>query len=199
MLTVRSLTPALAGDFLNFFDHERGPAFADNPEWAKCYCHFYEVPKALTWSTLSAQDNRTAMQARIDVAEMEGFLAYDGADPVGWLNAQPRHKLPHCFARMEIEPTALPCAPFEAAVIVCFIVAPTRRRQGVAQALLAAALASLTERGFKLIDAFPFKAGTITESTDHYHGPLPMYLAAGFAILREDELLTVVRKHLAPL
>jgi hypothetical protein len=35
-ITVKALTPALAGDFLRFFDHERGSAFADNPEWAKC-------------------------------------------------------------------------------------------------------------------------------------------------------------------
>ncbi len=95
---------------------------------------------------------------------------------------------------MEIEPTPLPCAPFEAAAVVCFIVAPARRRQGVAQALLAAALTSLTERGFKLVDAFPFKAGDSESSTDHYHGPLSMFLTAGFTVLREEETMTVVRK-----
>ena len=45
--TIERLTPARRDDFLRFFDHEHGPAFADNPEWAKCYCHFYEVPKAI--------------------------------------------------------------------------------------------------------------------------------------------------------
>src|SRR5207249_4857835 len=37
-LLVKPLTPALGPDFLAFFDHERGSAFSDNPEWAKCYC-----------------------------------------------------------------------------------------------------------------------------------------------------------------
>ena len=47
-LRIERLTPSRGGDFrLRFFDHERGPAFADNPEWATCYCHYYQVPPAL--------------------------------------------------------------------------------------------------------------------------------------------------------
>src|SRR5437868_8342957 len=86
-VVVKPLRPALGTDFLRFFDHERGAAFADNPEWAKCYCHFYEVPRAIDWSALSADQNRTAMKARIDVGAMEGFLAFEDAEVVGWLNA----------------------------------------------------------------------------------------------------------------
>ena len=39
-ITVGRLSPATRDDYLAFFDHERGPAFADNPEWATCYCQF---------------------------------------------------------------------------------------------------------------------------------------------------------------
>jgi len=193
---VKPLTPALGADFLRFFDHERGTAFADNPEWAKCYCHFYNVPRAIDWPSLSAPQNRTAMQARIEVGATEGFLAYDGADVVGWLNAQPRHVLPHCFDRMRIEATPLPCEAFEAAVIVCFVVAPQIRRQGISRALLTAALASFTVRGIKVVDAFPFKSGASKLAADHYHGSLSLFLDQGFSVLREDETLTVVRKML---
>lgn len=195
-IVVKPLTPALGADFLGFFDHERGAAFADNPEWAKCYCHFYEVPRAIDWPSLSAGQNRTAMQARIEVGAMEGFLAFAGAEVVGWLNAQPRHVLPHCFERMRTEPTPLPCEAFEAAVIVCFVVAPQRRRQGVSRALLAGALASLAARGFKLVDAFPFKSGASSLAADHYHGSLSLFLDQGFSVLREDETMTAVRKTL---
>ena len=195
-LVVKPLAPALAADFLRFFDHERGPAFADNPEWAKCYCHFYEVPVAIDWSSLSAAQNRVAMQARIEVGEMEGFLAFAGDEPVGWLNAQPRHKLPHCFDRMRVAATPSPCAPYEAAVIVCFIIAPAWRRRGVSRALLAEALSSLAARGFKLVDAFPFKAGDSERCAVHYHGALSTFIAAGFAPLSETDAITVVRKLL---
>ena len=195
-LTVKALTPALAGDFLRFFDHERGVAFADNPAWAKCYCHFYEVPVALEWPSLSAAQNRVAMQARIEVGEMEGFLAFAGDEVVGWLNAQPRHKLPHCFDRMRVPPTPLPCAAYEAAVIVCFIVAPAWRKRGVSRALLASGSSSLAARGFRLVDAFPFKSGDSERDADHYHGALSTFIAAGFAPLAEADAVTVVRKFL---
>lgn len=195
-LIVKALAPALAGDFLRFFDHERGAAFADNPQWATCYCHYYEVPVAIDWPTLSGAQNRVAMQARIEVGEMEGFLAYGGDEPVGWLNAQPRHKLRHCFERMRVPPTPLPCAPYEAAVVVCFIIAPAWRRRGVSRALLAGALSSLAARGFKLVDGFPFKSGDSERGADHYHGALSTFVAAGFAPLSETDDITVVRKLL---
>jgi ribosomal protein S18 acetylase RimI-like enzyme len=193
---ITPLRPGQAGDFLRFFDHERGVAFADNPQWANCYCHYYQVPKSIRWASLSGPQNRTAMQARIEVGEMEGFLAYAGGGVVGWVNAQPRHKLPHCFARLGIRPTSLECADFEAAAILCFVIAPTQRRRGIARALLRGALESLAARGFRLVDAFPFKSGDSELAADHYHGPLPIFLDAGFRVLREHKDLTVVRKLL---
>lgn len=195
-LAVLPLAPERADDFLHFFDHERGPAFADNAEWAKCYCHFYEVPCAIEWPSLSADENRVAMRARIEVGEMEGFLACEDDTVVGWMNAQPRPKLRHCFDRMRIAPTELRCRDFEAAAIVCFVVAPHRRRSGIARALLAGGLMALAARGIKVVDAFPFKSGDSEASADHYHGPLSMFLASGFSVLREEETLTVVRKLL---
>jgi ribosomal protein S18 acetylase RimI-like enzyme len=196
-IDVKRLDAARRDDFLGFFDHERGPAFADNPGWAKCYCHFYHVPKAIRWPSLDAAANRTAMSVRIEASEMDGFLAYAGSEVVGWLNAQPLSKLPHCAARMGIAPPPLPVPAHEAAAIVCFVVAPQWRRRGVARALLAGALASFGARGVRVVDAFPFKAGASTGAADHYHGPPSLFREAGFAVLAEHADLTVMRKHLA--
>ena len=143
--------------------------------------------------------NRTAMTARIATGEMEGFLAYagDGDEVVGWLNAQPYHKLRHACARMRIAAPPLAVPPHDAAAIVCFVIAPARRRQGIARALLAAAVASFTARGFATIDAFPWNTGPDdAKATDHYHGTLSMFVAAGFAPIATHENLTVVRKSL---
>jgi GNAT superfamily N-acetyltransferase len=195
-LRVERLSAARRDDFLRFFDHERGAAFADNPEWSRCYCHFYEVPKAMPWNDFTADQNRVAMAARIDAGEMEGFLAYSGDEVVGWLNAQPRHKLPHCWRRLGIEPTPLDVPPAFAAVIVCFVVAPAWRRRGVAKALLDGALASFAARGIRIVDAFPFKAEPSETPTDHYHGPATLFRTAGFEPIGETAELTVMRKRL---
>ena len=194
---VERLAPALRDDFLRFFDHERGPAFADNPAWAKCYCHFYEVPVAIDWPALDGAANRAAMDARIACGEMEGYLAYAGDEVVGWVNAQPYHKLRHACARLKIPAPPLLVPPHDAAAIVCFVVAPAWRRRGVARALLDGAVASLAARGLALIDAFPWNTGPEdTAAADHYHGSPAMFAAAGFTAIATHEKVTVVRRML---
>jgi ribosomal protein S18 acetylase RimI-like enzyme len=196
-LRIERLTPARRDDYLSFFDHERGPAFADNPEWATCYCHYYQVPPALTWKDFDGPANRTAMTARIATSEMEGYLAYAGDEVVGWMNAQPYSKLRHACTRMRIADPPLPVAPHEAAAIVCFVIAPARRRQGIARALLAAGLTSLAARGIALVDAFPWNVSPDdTKAADHYHGTLSMFTDAGFVAIATHENVTVVRKTL---
>ncbi len=196
-LTIERLTPARAADYLRFFDHESGPAFADNPEWAKCYCHYYEVPPALTWGDFDGPANRLAMTARIATGEMEGYLAYAGGEVIGWMNAQPYPKLRHACARMRIAAPPLPVPAHDAAAIVCFVIAPARRRQGVARALLAFGIANMKARGIALVDAFPWNtAPDVTKAADHYHGTLAMFTQAGFEAIATHENVTVVRKSL---
>ena len=154
------------------------------------------MPRAIDWESLDGDANRTAMTARIEAAEMDGFLAYAGDDVVGWVNAQALSRLPHCMARMGIPAPRAEAPPESSAVIVCFVIAPAWRRRGVARALLAGALASFAERGIHVVDAFPFKSSDSSTATDHYHGPLSLYREAGFDVLAEHKNLTVMRKRL---
>lgn len=194
---IERLVPERGDDYLRFFDHEHGPAFADNPEWRTCYCHYYEVPLALDWRTFDGPMNRTAMAARIATGEMEGYLAYDGDEVVGWMNAQPYHKLMHACARLRIAQPGMPVPAHDAAAIVCFVIHPQRRREGIATALLAAGVADFAARGLALVDAFPWNSGPgDTKPTDHYHGSLSMFTAAGFEPLATHENVTVVRRML---
>jgi ribosomal protein S18 acetylase RimI-like enzyme len=194
---IERLTPERAADYLRFFDHETGPAFADNPEWATCYCHFYEVPVTLAWASFDGATNCAAMRARIESGEMEGFLAYAGDEVVGWVNAQPYHKLRHACARLKIAAPTLPVPPHDAAAIVCFVTSPSWRRRGVARALLDGALANFAARGLALVDAFPWNVGPDdTAATDHYHGSPALFAAAGFIEIAKHDKVTVVRRSL---
>jgi len=194
---IERLTPARRADYLGFFDHERGPAFADNPEWAACYCHFHHVSPRLDWQALDGAANRIAMDARIACGEMEGYLAYRGDTVVGWLNAQPRHKLRHCDARIGVVTPSRDVPDHEAAAIVCFVVAPAARRNGIARALLSAALDDLAVRGIRVVDAYPAAHDPPdARARDHYRGPRSLFVAAGFVDVAHHGGVRVMRKVL---
>jgi ribosomal protein S18 acetylase RimI-like enzyme len=85
----------------------------------------------------------------------------------------------------------------EAAAIVCFVVAPAERRRGVARALLAAALDDLARRGIRTVDAYPRRHDAPgAADSDHYRGPLPMFVAAGFEEIAARDQVLVMRKSL---
>jgi ribosomal protein S18 acetylase RimI-like enzyme len=176
---VEPLSPADRDDYLDFLDHERGRAFADNPAWSQCYCHFFHVAPGLDWEALDAQANRAAMQARIDVGEMAGYLARDASGRVvGWLNIQPRHKAPHCFAKLRVDAPPLDVPAHRAAVVLCFVIDPQVRGQGVARALLTGALADLKRRGVRIVDAFPVQDAH--SAAAHFRGPPALFAETGF-------------------
>src|SRR3989442_15907863 len=84
-IEVRELTPELLQDYLRFFDQ----AFPDFPQWADCYCGFYDTP-GNDWDATSGPEHRAARSALISAGKAQGLLAYIDGRPVGWCNAQPR-------------------------------------------------------------------------------------------------------------
>jgi ribosomal protein S18 acetylase RimI-like enzyme len=82
--------------------------------------------------------------------------------------------------------------------IVCFVVAPDQRRQGIATTLLEAALEHLRKRGMTTAEAYPV-LGEIDPrrwSQINYVGPLSMYVKAGFEVVEKNDDRAVVRRTL---
>ncbi len=187
-LEVRPLAPRLLDDYLGYFDHI---AFADNPDWAGCYCFFYLADhSARDWDSRSAAENRRAVGELISRGEMHGYLAYLDGAVAGWCHAGPKTYFP---ALVQDEELAGPDMATTGS-IVCFNIAPGRRRLGIASALLEAAERGLAGLGMTTAEAYP-REGASTEA-GHYHGPLQMYLRAGFVVHRRLTGCLVVRKHL---
>jgi GNAT superfamily N-acetyltransferase len=188
-VSVRELTPALLPRWLAFFD---GPAFADNPDWGSCYCRCFRFDGGLdAWDAACASgENRREMSAAIAAGRVSGALAFDGEAPVGWVQFGSRTDFRH--------PAIAACPVDDADAvgsIVCFVVAATHRRRGVAGALLRAACDALARRGLSIAEAYPDRDGA-----EHRFmcGPLEMYAAEGFAAFRELPKRVVLRKRLAP-
>lgn len=169
-IDIRPLTPDQHDAVMHFFDLV---AYADNPSWARCYCMF---PLQRDHQERTRDQNRAARSALIHGGEANGLVAYRLGRVVGW-----------CHAAPTTEVITVPDPKPEVGAIVCFVVAPDQRRQGIATALLARALEHLRERGCTEVVAAPLAASADDAGSPaaNYHGPIEMYLRAGFAVLTE--------------
>jgi GNAT superfamily N-acetyltransferase len=171
---IKRLTPELAADFLAFFD---GPAFADNPEWAGCYCACYHVPEGERWDEADAVGNRADTVRRISEGRMAGYLAYASGEVVGWLNAGARGFYPLANVGGD-DPQAERMGH-----VVCFVVSPAWRGKGAARALLQASMADFKAQGLAIAQAAP--RPNAEGGAANYHGPMSLFERAGFVRHRE--------------
>ena len=175
-MDIRALSPSLIPDYLDYFDNR---AFADNPGWASCYCHFlYADTSVKPWGQYTAQENRGAVIRLINAGEFHGYLAYENGRAVGWCNAAPRRLIPAL--------QRLPGDQLEqVGSLVCFVVAKPNRGQGVASQLLDAACAGFRQQGLTIAEAYP-RPRSRSESSNHY-GPIKMFLKAGFSVYHQEK------------
>ena len=185
-INVKPLTPAMREQYLAYFD---GPAFADNPVWARCYCLSYHLGEDLeTSDARTAASNRAQRATQIERGEASGVLAFAGDRVVGWCNASPRTTLPLLDRYFPSDD------PDNTGSIVCYVIAPRYRGQGIARKLLDGAETMMRERSMRWLEAYPSKAPPTAAAS--YHGKLSMYLDAGFEQVRENERYVTVRKAL---
>lgn len=142
-----------------------GPAFQTNPQWSGCYCQFYLNSEAQ--NAESREKNRELACDRIATGTMQGYLAYDGDEVVGWLAANKANN----FA-------LLPRTSEDVARMLCFIVEPQHQGKGVSKAMLDFAIRDLAAQGYKTLEAAP-RASEDFDPTG-YRGKLSTFLKAGF-------------------
>ncbi len=191
-IEVRELKPELVSDYLRFFDK----AFSDFPDWADCYCGFYDTSGS-DWDATAGAEHRAARSERISNGTAQGLLAYIGDEPVGWCNAQPRAN----FGNMRSYRVALTDPDEPVGSIMCFLVRPEHRGKGVSTALLNAACDKFHRDGLRVAEGYPTtdlskRFGDIPWAEGNYKGPLNMYLKNGFKIHRQLERFAIVRKQL---
>jgi GNAT superfamily N-acetyltransferase len=182
-VTVRAISPDQHDAVLHYFDMV---AYADNPNWSRCYCM---ERLAADYDSRTKEQNRADRSELILSAKANGLVAYRFGRVVGWCHAAPKTEL------LNIEGPKDP----KVGAIVCFVVAPDQRRQGVATALLDASLDHLRKRGMTTAEAYPY-IGEIEQPARwaqiNYVGPVSMYLKAGFEIVAKDKNSAVVRRAL---
>jgi len=185
-LELKLLTPSLSDDFFRFFEEI---AFADHPEWGcGCYCCFFHATDREVFEKQTATDKREIAREMIAASRMQGLLAYLDEKPVGWCHFDGLKNLPGAVLFYP----EYASADERGSAVVCFTIAQGYRGRGIAAALLEKAVETLKAQGYDYVEAYPQVKDTSQEH--NYLGPLSMYKAQGFAVVKETEDQATVRK-----
>jgi len=185
-VTVHPVSEERVEDWLRLFDHD---AFADNPDWASCYCLEPHAPATPEEPERAWRDTRAIMVGRLRGCTTFGYLAYVGGKPAGWVNASFRS---HYGLYRLVDPDGP--EPRLVIGVSCFVIAPPFRRHGVASALLDRAIADASARGAVWIEGYPHNNPKESDG-GHFRGPRSMYEARGFQPIEVREPYTVMRRR----
>ena len=190
-LTTHPLTPERWPDLEAVFN-ARGCTVARG-----CWCMYYRVSGAqpLPPSGSSRAQSRAAFRKVVDAGEPPGLIGYFGQVPVGWVALGPREAYP----KLQRSPIMRPVDDQPVWSITCFVVPVAYRGQGVASALLAAAVAYAKRRGVRLLEGYPVDKAWRSSPDSMWFGSKTMFDAAGFEeVARRKTTRPIVRIRLAP-
>jgi GNAT superfamily N-acetyltransferase len=192
-IEVVELSPELVDDYFQLFDH----AFRDNPLWNGCYCWYHDDVSGQPWRPVEdGAEHRRLRAEKVRSGTARGLLAYSAGVPVGWCNVAPRSE----YANLRFAIKAVQESDADPAVIMCFVIDPDHRGQGVASALLRAALDVSRRWGVPWLEGYPADPKAfdddLPKTAQAYTGPLAMYEAAGFEVARDLGDWKVVRHRL---
>jgi GNAT superfamily N-acetyltransferase len=188
-ITVRPLTPERWGDLEAVFN-ARGCSVARG-----CWCMYYREtgPTAAPPGVRAADHRHDQLRALAAREPPPGLLAYRGKAPVGWMAIAPREE----YLKLRRSPVMKPVDDRPVWSVVCFVVPSRYRRQGVARALLGAAVRWARAQGATLVEGYPVDREGRASDDSMWFGAKSMFDAAGFTeVARRKPARPVVRLRL---
>lgn len=149
-----------------------------DPKW--CWCASFRL-RSMTFQNASAEKNRAVLERAVDELDgrAPGLIAYRGGEAIGWVSLGPRED----YERLMHSKVLAPIDDKPVWSIVCFVVGRQARGQGVASALLEAAVDYAREHGATLLEGYPVETdGSRIPSANVYKGTLSMFERAGFEV-----------------
>lgn len=171
-LEIHPLTPHRLRDLAALFGQ------GGDPKW--CWCAFYRV-RGIEFSNGTEAKNRKVLERHTRTTAREdrapGLVAYRDGEVIGWVSVGPRSD----YERLTYSKVLAPVDDKPVWSVVCFVVARSARGEGVATALLAAAVDYARSHGARWLEAYPADtaAGRVPAASA-YKGTLGMFERAGF-------------------
>jgi GNAT superfamily N-acetyltransferase len=179
-LEIKPLTPDRLPDLAALFEQ------GGDPKW--CWCAYFRV-RGISFSNASKARHRSILETatRDGAAEgrAPGLVAYEDDAVVGWVSVGPRED----YERLAYSKVLSPIDDKRVWSIVCFVVGRRSRGQGVANALLDAAIDYARDHGATLMEAYPVEVaeGQRIGPGEVYKGTLSMFERAGFNVVERRQ------------
>ena len=191
MIAVVPVTPDRWADLEALFERP-GPR-GGTPIAGSCWC--------MGWRdrTPFREVRKQAMRDLVEHGEEPGMLAYVDGVPMGWVAVAPRTG--HGLLERSRMTKPLPETPDERVFsITCFFVDVDARGEGIAGALLDAAIADARRRGATVVEAYPkaelpphARKGGRAEQNESFMGRRGSYERRGFTVAHEAGARLVLR------
>lgn len=187
-IEIKKLTPELCDDWTGYFD---GIAFGDHGEWAFCYCLEGHMTRQANEDLKDHAMRREYARRLILEGKMQGYLAYDGDQVVGWCNVNDRDNYPYVSELFEYANYK----PVNGKVksVFCFLVAAEYRGQGIAGRFLDRVCEDAKSDGYEYVEAYPFSDANMEFQ---FHGTAKMYQNNGFVKVADMQFISVVERKL---
>lgn len=180
---IKPLSSELARNFTEYLENLD---FGYAPHWATCFCRFYHTNcSSEQWQNRTGEENRAEALEEIKAGNMKGYLAFDGDKCIGWCNANNALQ----FIRLENDISHI-IKDQKVGCIICFVIHPEYRKQGVARLLLKQAVEDFKEQGYDAVLAIPVDIKEAPEKL--YRGTLNMYREFGFKEIEKHDNVSVM-------
>ena len=151
-------------------------------------CVYWELPDEFS-STLPSEEARNLKRVWLDTHCGEhnlGKVFYLKFEAAGFVQYGPTRLYPQSL-RYQAGPVSA-----DAMLITCLYVVPANRGRGLARDLLRHAEAAGRQYGYAAVETFARR-----DNSNNPSGPLGLYLANGYEVLRDEREFPLVRKSLS--
>ena len=173
-----------------------------DPKW--CWCSFFRI-RNVDFQSATEATNRKVLESAVKTTAADGrapgLVAYRDGEPIGWVSLGPRDD----YDRLKHSKVLAPIDDKPVWSIVCFVVSKSARKQGVARALLDAAMDYAREHGATLLEGYPVETdGRRLPAADANKGTVGMFERAGFRVVerrqanRTTPMRPIVRRRVRP-
>ena len=183
-IEIKPLTKDLQDDYLFLFDNM---VHKENPDWSTCYCNDYHFLGDV--ETCTRDISRPLIINRINEGELQGYLVFKNETAIGWCNANNRLNYQRLLRDYEL----IDNLGDKVCSVVCFLIHPDYRRQGLSQKILERIIADYSTMDYDYIESYPRK-GESNES--NFKGPIELYNRNDFKVHKENDEYYVMRRKL---